>query len=60
MVTRKQESRVLDLETVAENREPDRRAALRVIGVDHRVDDGLAHRFGGQVPAVLATHHPPA
>ena len=51
-----QEARVLDLEAVVEDREAQRRAALRVVGVGHRVDDRLAHRHGRQVPALLAAH----
>ena len=51
-----QEPRVLDLEAVVEDREAQRRAALRIVGVGHRVDDRLAHRRGRQVPALLAAH----
>ena len=51
-----QQSRVLDLEAVVEDREAQRRAALGVVGMRHRVDERLAHRRGRQAPALLAAH----
>ncbi len=51
-----QESRVLDLEAVVEDRKAERSAALGVVSMRHRVDDRLAHRRGRQAPALLAAH----
>ena len=51
-----QQAGIFDFQPVVEDRQPDRCAPLGVVGVDHRIDQGLAHGLGRQAPAVGAVH----
>ena len=51
-----QQAGIFDLQSVIEDRQPDRCTPLGIVGVDHRTDQGLAHGFRGQAPAVGAAH----
>ena len=52
----RQQARILDLKPVVEDGQAQRGAALRVVSVNHRVDDRLADRYRRKAPTVRTTH----
>jgi hypothetical protein len=51
----RQQAGILDFQTIVEERQANRRAALGIVGMDSRVDNCFAHSGGWQTPRVSVT-----
>src|SRR5580698_6534149 len=56
--SKEEQARVIDLQAIVKQGDPDRSAGLRVVGMHNRVNDSFAHGHNGKGPQVGSLYRP--